>query len=398
MEHSFPDGLMFITALAMAVTVLACWLIWGRRFQHAHQRAVDAEERYALLTNHLAASIIVRDPQLRVLFASPYTAVLTGYPVDQFLSPAVGDAPDLFNSLVHTDDRAIYNRAYQITQAGEPFQIRYRIRHHSDVEVWVESRTVPILGDTGEVIASLTISFDVTGSVRTQQQVEEKSREVEDFTSMVSHDLKSPLFTLRGMVQLIEEERSKLPTNLHEPLDHLTRNVTRLTQLVSSILDYSRTISRQHKSAPVELDKIVGDIALDFLPQLKEVAGELQIDEGLGQVLGDELAYVQIFSNILSNAIKYRHPERPLKIRVVHEIAPSLKCTRVSIKDNGSGISAENLSKLFRPFQRFHGREIEGSGIGLASVRKLLSRMGGDITASSDGESGTTFTITMRRP
>jgi signal transduction histidine kinase len=106
----------------------------------------------------------------------------------------------------------------------------------------------------------------------------------------------------------------------------------------------------------------------------------------------------QIFSNIISNAIKYRHPERRLKIRIVHELAPSLKLTRLSIKDNGRGISADNLVLLFRPFQRFHPADVEGSGIGLASVRKLITRMGGEIVATSDGESGTTFTITLRRP
>jgi signal transduction histidine kinase len=331
---------------------------------------------------------------MRALFVSPYTEILTGFLAAQFTSTS----PDLFASRVHPEDRALYDRAYQVTRAGEPFQVRYRLLHATDVEVWVESRTVPILGDSGEVIASLTITFDVSRAVLSQQQVEEKSREVEDFTSMVSHDLKSPLFTLKGMVQLLEEERSRMPPSALEPLDHLSRNVERLTQLVTSILDYSRTVSRQHKSTAVELDTVLREVLLDFAPAIKAADAEVQIDEELGTVLGDDLAMTQIFSNIISNAIKYRHPERRLKIRIVHELAPSLKLTRLSIKDNGRGISADNLALLFRPFQRFHPADVEGSGIGLASVRKLITRMGGEIVATSDGESGTTFTITLRRP
>jgi signal transduction histidine kinase len=389
------DGSLFGgVALGAAFALGAGWYLWGRTASALQQRALDAEDRYGLLTQHLAASVIVRDPDMRALFVSPYTEILTGFPAAQFTTTI----PDLFDSRVHPEDKALYDRAYQVTKTGEPFQVRYRLLHATDVEVWVESRTVPILGDSGEVIASLTITFDVSRAVLSQQQVEEKSREVEDFTSMVSHDLKSPLFTLKGMVQLLEEERSRMPPSALEPLDHLSRNVERLTQLVTSILDYSRTVSRQHKSTAVELDTVLREVLLDFAPAIKAADAEVQIDEELGTVLGDDLAMTQIFSNIISNAIKYRHPERRLKIRIVHELAPSLKLTRLSIKDNGRGISADNLVLLFRPFQRFHPADVEGSGIGLASVRKLITRMGGEIVATSDGESGTTFTITLRRP
>lgn len=380
--------------LAAALGGGTVWFFWGRHALSYYRRAIDAEDRYGLLTQHLAASVIVRDPEMKALFVSPYTEILSGFPASQFTN----SIPDFFQSRVHPDDRALFDRAYEVTRAGEPFQVRYRLMHASDVEVWVESRTVPIFGDEGEVIASLTITFDVTRAVLAQQQVEEKSREVEDFTSMVSHDLKSPLFTLKGMVQMLEEERDRMPATALEPLSHLSHNVTRLTQLVTSILDYSRTISRQHKSAPIDLDTVMKEVLLDFTPALKGVSGEIQIDEGLGSVLGDDLALIQVFSNLFSNAIKYRHPDRRLKIRVVHELAPSLKLTRVSVKDNGQGISAENLALLFRPFQRFHQNNIEGSGIGLASVRKLVQRMGGEIVATSDGSSGTTFTLTLRRP
>lgn len=389
---------MLPTLLYLCVSAIVggaiVWIFWGRTSAANKQRALDAEERYALLTQHLAASVIVRNPDMQALFVSPYTEILTGFPAGQFAN----SSPDLYQSRVHPEDRAIFDRAYQVTKAGEPFQVRYRLIHASEVEVWVESRTVPILGDSGEVIASLAITFDVTRTVLAQQQMEEKSREVEDFTNMVSHDLKSPLFTLRGMIQMLEEDRDKMPASSLEPLGHLTRNVERLTQLVTSILDYSRTVSRQHKSTSVDLDAIVKDVLLDFTPALKAADGGVEVDEGLGSVLGDDLALIQIFSNLFSNAIKYRHPDRKLKIRVVHDLAPSLKLTRVAVKDNGHGISEENLKLLFRPFQRFHPTPVEGSGIGLASVRKLVHRMGGEIAATSDGVSGTTFTITLRRP
>jgi len=389
-------GVAIIAALLLGALIGAAliWYLWGRKAVIFKRMAADAEDRYNLLTQHLAASVIVRSPDMRALFVSPYTEILTGFPALTFTN----SVPDFYSSRVHVDDRALFDRAYEVTRAGEPFQVRYRLIHASEVEVWVESRTVPIFGDSGEVIALLTITFDVTRAVLAQQQVEEKSREVEDFTSMVSHDLKSPLFTLKGMVQMLEEEREKMPATALEPLLHLARNVDRLTQLVTSILDYSRTISRQHKSSAVNLDTAIREVLLDFAPSFKQVNGEIQIDEELGAVLGDDLALIQIFANIFSNAIKYRHPDRPLKVRVVHELAPSLKLTRVSIKDNGYGISAENQKLLFRAFQRFHPSEVEGSGIGLASVRKLVHRMGGEITASSDGETGTTFTLTLRRP
>jgi PAS domain S-box-containing protein len=366
----------------------------------AHEKEADelrqasalANERYKLLTDNLAAAVIVRGAAGNILYCSPYTEILTGYPVREMYT---GDT-DFFERIVHEADRSKYVRSLQVTSHGEPFQFRYRFWHKTGLLMWAESRTVPILDDDGSVISSLSITLDVTGNVRYQRQVEEKNEELQDFTYMISHDLKSPIFTLKGMLGILQEELGASPREqIAEPLEHIGRAMRRLEQLVTSVLEYSRASSFEAKHERVELGQLIPEVIDDFKPNLTGCAGVVSIAGTLPVVIGDTLRLTQVFSNLLSNAIKYRSSARPLKISIAP--APSLdpKMTAIAFRDNGQGIPPDKLEIIFRPFHRLHGAEIEGSGIGLACVKKLLERLGGSISAESDGASGSAFIVSL---
>jgi signal transduction histidine kinase len=307
-----------------------------------------------------------------------------------------GGAEDFFERIVHEEDRSKYNRSLQVTSHGEPFQFRYRFWHKTGLLMWAESRTVPILDDEGVVISSLSITLDVTGNVRYQRQVEEKNSELQDFTYMVSHDLKSPIFTLKGMLGILVEELGSGPSPaLAEPVDHMHRALRRLEQLVTSVLEYSRASSFESKQERVELDGLLREVVDDFRPHLDQCGGGVSLSDKLPAVIGDTLRLTQVFSNLFSNAVKYRSPQRPLCVTVQPRAALDPKMCLIAFTDNGLGIPPDKLEIVFRPFHRLHGTEIEGSGIGLACVKKLLERLGGSIVAESDGATGTTFLISL---
>ena len=356
------------------------------------QTSTLATERYKLLTTNLAAAVIVRDHGGRILYCSPYTEILTGYPVSEMQE---GES-DFFESIVHDEDLSKYTRSLQVIKHGEPFQFRYRFWHKTGLLMWAESRTVPILDDDGSVISSLSITLDVTGNVRYQRQVEEKNKELQDFTYMVSHDLKSPIFTLKGMLGILLEELGGPPKpELAEPLEHMQRALHRLEQLVTSVLEYSRASSFEPKHERVELSGLVREVLEDFKPQLSSCGGTVTVAEELPAVLGDNLKLVQIFSNLIGNAIKYRSPDRPLSISVSAKPSGDPRVVHIVVTDNGFGVPPDKLDLIFRPFQRLHGKEIEGSGIGLACVRKLIERLGGEIVCESDGSSGSAFILSL---
>lgn len=350
-------------------------------------------DRYRVLTDNLAAAIVIRDSGGKVAYCSPYTEVLTGYA----LAEIYGCDADFFLKIIHEDDRDKFLRSLKVADQGEAFQLRYRFYHKTGIEMWAETRTMPILDENGSLSSSLSITLDITGLIRRQRQVEEKNRDLEDFSYMISHDLKSPLFTIRGMLTVIEEDfGGTLEPGLKESLGHIGTAVRRLENLVSGVLEYSRITSREDHEEPVSVSTILNELREESAPRLQEAQAVFELDGALPMVLGDRLKIYQIFSNLVENAIKYRCPQRPLRIEASMLPSRTDRFAKVSIKDNGLGIPAGKLDAIFRPFQRAHGKEIEGSGIGLACVKKLLEKLGGEIEVISKEGEGSQFIVTLR--
>jgi len=323
-------------------------------------------ERYTTLTNNLAAAVIIRDTTNRLIYCSPYTEVLTGYATREIY----GATSDFFTTIIHPDDRDAYSRALKVSEFGEAFQHRFRILHKTGLEMWTESRNVPVLDELGNVVASLAIILDVTGTVRYQRQVEERNRDLQDFTYMVSHDLKAPIFTIKGMVGIIDEDfAGRVPQDLSEILGHISRAAGRLEDLVAGVLQYSRVSFQENSLERVDLGAVFSDIERDMAQPLADAGGTLIIPPDLPTLRSDRLKLYQIFTNLIGNAIKYRSPERPILITVATMRLTDTRTLRITVSDNWSGIPTDKFDLVFRPFQRAHHGSVEGSGIGLATVK-----------------------------
>lgn len=350
------------------------------------------EERYNSLTENLAAAIVIRDVDGKIRYCSPYTEVLTGYP----LAAIYAEHGDFLASIVHEEDRERYLRALRVNLIGEPFHVRYRFQHRSGLEMWAEMRSVPVMNRTQEVVALLSITLDVTASVRYQRQVEEKNRDLEDFTYMVSHDLKAPLFTIKGMLGVIEQDASNaLPAAAREPLQHIARASDRLDALIASVLEYARVSTAESSFEPIDVERLLHDVARDFSAQLQQVGGTIEVTCSTHTLMTDKLKLYQIVANLVGNAIKYRHPDRPVRIEL-RASGTARGELRLEVKDNGLGIPSDRLEDIFRPFHRAHQAVAQGSGIGLACVRRLAEKLGGRVEVESEVEHGTTFTVMIR--
>ncbi len=349
-------------------------------------------ERYELLTGNLAAAVVIRDQENKVKYCSPFTEVLTGYPLNTIYE----SKDDFFLSITHPDDQAVCKRAQAMAAIGEPFQHRYRLFHKSGMEIWVETRTVPLLNSSGEVTSSLSITLDVTGAVRYQKQVEEKNKDLQDFTYMVSHDLKAPIATVKGMVNLLNQDFSKnLEPELRDVITHIGTAADRLHNLVGSILEYSRIASQTVSNSQVNLESAFSDVLTDYSQQIEQTRTAVKIEGELPKVIGGTTQIYQILSNLVGNAIKYRSPARPLILTVKSKAQPFAKKAVLEFIDNGRGIPADKVDTIFRPFARAHGKEIEGSGIGLACVKKLAEKLGGSINVKTAENEGSTFTLEL---
>jgi signal transduction histidine kinase len=321
--------------------------------------------------------------------------VLTGYS----LSEIYRNKESFLHTSVHEDDRASLDRALAIVSTGEPFQCRYRFYHRSGMTLWFETRTVPIFDSTIQDYVALSIAIDVTAHVSNQLQIEERNRDLHEFTYMISHDLKAPILTIKGMLGILSEtEDVKRSSETSEPLGYISKAIARLEQLVQGVLELARVSSSEQPLVGVDLSPVLTEVRNDYKQQIDEAHADIVIEEHLPPVLGTQTYLYQILSNLLGNAIKYRDRNRPLRFSVTtSRAASSRRRVRITITDTGRGIAPDKLDLIFKPFHRIGDSSIEGSGVGLASVKKLVEKLGGTITVESAPGVGTTFTIELRR-
>ncbi|MEY4669866.1 MAG: hypothetical protein RL518_2565 [Pseudomonadota bacterium] len=364
------------------------------RIAQLRQSDTDHRTRYKILTENVAAAVMLHEADGTILWCSPFTEVITGFP----LSEIYRNKGTFLKSNIQEEDREIVERSLQIVATGEPFQCRYRFYHKSGMALWLETRTVPILDNTSHEYVALSITIDVTAHVMNQLQVEERNKDLNEFTYMLSHDLKAPILTVAGMLGILEEEES-IRTNpqLAEPVAYIRKATRRLQDLVSGVLELARISAAERSLEPIHLNDVITDVLEDHRIQIQESKAEVTTIEELPVVLGNRTQLYQVFSNLIGNAIKYKKNDRPLLISIGLEKTPSRRKTSIVVSDNGRGIRSDKIDSVFKPFNRAGEEMIEGTGIGLASVKKLVEKLGGTIKVRSEEDQGTSFSIELRK-
>ena len=354
----------------------------------------DHRTRYKILTDNAAAAVMLHEGDGTINWCSPFTEVLTGFP----LSAIYKERGSFLKANVHEDDRGLIERALAIVSTGEPFQCRYRFYHKSGMTLWLETRTVPIFDTESSQYVALSITLDVTASVINQMQIEERNRDLHEFTYMISHDLKAPIFTIKGMLCILQEDAldTKAP-ECKEPVEYISKATTRLEQLVDGVLELAKISSSERTFNPVDTTAALSDVSDDYIRQFREANAHLDISPDLPRVLGTRTQVYQIFSNLVGNALKYRSLDRPLTVTISEHPSPSRRKARFAVRDTGRGIPNDKVDLIFKPFNRAGEDTIEGTGVGLACVKRLIEKLGGSISVESAEGMGTTFVVELRR-
>jgi len=355
-------------------------------------RSESLLEQYKLMAEHLTASVIIKNASGEVLYCSPFTQTLTGRPLNDFYS-----SKDSFLALiVDKGDRDVYKRASKITALGEAFQFCYRILHAGGFELWVETRSTPILDKQGNVEATVSITTDVTRRVRFQKQVEEKNSDLHDLTYMISHDLKGPIFTIKGMLSIVKDDHEEeITPGLKEVFDHISDAQQRLESLVVDVLEYANAGAEANQIEPVDLHALVSDIFQECAISFRMKDAKLELKNTLPTIECDRIKLYQIFANLISNAFKYKSAQ-PLELKAVSQQSTDGRFITISLIDNGTGIAEENQKTIFRPFHRAsEAHSDRSSGVGLACVAKILEKLNGKISLESEPGKGSNFLVTL---
>ncbi|MBF0351322.1 MAG: hypothetical protein HQM11_09845 [SAR324 cluster bacterium] len=305
----------------------------------------------------------------------------------------------LFYNLVgrHLSVMADYARALNIDKLEEPLRL-----HRSELSAGTDELDDVVIA-FNEMLSGLKqatlenqqLNAELERRVRDRTtQLEVTNAELEAFSYSVSHDLRAPLRHISGFMDLLKQRSNAL---LDEKGQHyikvIEKSAQEMEQLIDHLLNFSRMGKTEMKMIPLKMEWIVKDVLNNFQQEQEGRHIEWKISP-LPEVRGDRLMITQVWVNLISNALKYTSH----RVHAVIEIG----CFRQDnetvfyIKDNGAGFDMRYVDKLFGVFQRLHNAtEFEGTGIGLANVRRIIHRHGGEIRAEGIVDQGATFYFTL---
>jgi len=318
--------------------------------------------------------------------------------------------------VVHEDYRELFTESYlaAITQ-GRPFEMEYKIRRCSDkAQRWVaeccelssdkaglRSRMIGTIKDiterkaAEEAIRNLNDELDRRVIERTSQLAAAK-QEIESFSYSVSHDLRAPLRHINSYSSiLVEEHGSKMPEEARQYLERICTASSRMGKQIDDLLTLTRVGRAVMKRQTFDISVMASEVA-DMLREVRNAPGtEFLVQQGLS-AYGDSVLVRLVLQNLLGNSVKYSSGKPSPRVEFGQTAIPGRQAFYV--RDNGVGFDMAYIDKLFQPFQRLHGSEFEGTGIGLATVRRIIERHGGSIWAEGKENGGATFYFTLSQP
>lgn len=225
------------------------------------------------------------------------------------------------------------------------------------------------------------------------RSVEPLQSELEEITYAVAHDLQEPLQLVVRYARLLSERHAhELRADAGIMLDYLVGSAERMQTLLDALLHYSRLDAEENSFRPVDLGA-AAQAAIENLRSAIELAGAQITTDRLPTVVANQQQMVQVFQNLMGNAVKFRGP-KPLRVHLGAEERE--RHWLISVQDNGIGIAPGHDERIFAMFQRLHTeQEYPGAGVGLAICRKILRRHGGEIWFRSQPPDGATFYFTL---
>ena len=321
-------------------------------------------------------------------------------------------------ALIHPDDRetSLEIRRQYLTKQTSVYNNVFRMRHKDGTWRWVMSRGIGTWDRFGAIRSIIGTHTDITDQKNREEELRQLHADMEAFTYITSHDMRSPLVNLKGFSHelamavsdvngLLEPQREKLGADTWQKLDTVLKHdipealgfignaVDRMDTLTTAILDLSRIgkyVYRDEKvSSQAVMDKVLGAQSYE----LGNNKVEVHVDP-LPDLMTDPLALEQVFSNLLDNAVKYLRPEAPGRIDIAcQETARDYVFT---VRDNGRGIDAQDGERVFQIFRRARNTaDVRGLGLGMAFVKATLRKLSGAIWFESAVNEGTTFYVSL---
>jgi len=401
-----------VGALSLGFIGLSFRRIYGEITRREAMSLEIAQQKEILHTtlSSIGDGVIVTDPQGRVTFLNAEAEKLTGWKSPEAAGQSL---PKVFPIINETSRLPVENPVDKVLKLGGVVGLANHtlLLAKDGREIPIDDSAAPIRMADGPLFGVVLVFRDFSehkrmekemleANARLETTVQERTAklremiaELEHVSYAIVHDMRSPLRAMTGFASILADEgETTPPAERRKYADRIMTAAMRLDQLIQDALAYNKAVLQELPMHPVDLSKLVPSV-VEIYPNLHPEKADIRVD-ALPVVMGNEALLTQCFSNLLGNAVKFVTPGSKPRIRIWREGVDDEAV--IWVEDNGIGIPLEARSKLFGMFQKLN-TTYEGSGIGLAIVRKVVERMGGKVGVESEPGKGSRFWLKLRR-
>lgn len=360
--------------------------------QHRTPELYKSRELLQAALRSIAEAVIATDTLGNIYLLNRVAEELTGYEEVQ----AVGRNIQEIVQLVDEHGLPLKDPWWAVLNEGAIVQHRHGsiVRRSGGHGPIIES-AAPIRDDDGNVAGAIIVLRDATRQSKAEEQLRQINHELYLFVRSISHDLREPLRMISLYSDMIRHELTNPTPDIQEYLRYVIGGAERMAALLTDLRAYAEITTPASQPAAWSDAELVLQMALANLDALTQENGAVVVHDPLPRVRVEQAHLLQLFQNLVSNAVKYRREEPPL-IRIAASHRGEL--WEFSVSDNGIGIAPQYWDRVFDFFQRFHTTRVPGTGMGLAICQRIVQRYGGRIWLDSIPGNGSTFYFTLPGP